>query len=665
MTNRFVSGDDPVVLITSVMVQVDAGPVRQAALTPVQDKTQTKVNFAANAQVTGGQDPHTITVTATNDRGGSATQTVSVFTGSVVSFPFPYPTSLWVWGANTEGELGNLGNVDLNQPRLNDTVFPAGTQLTGLAAGHSAIDRGSHSLAVAMNGNLFAWGHDPFGQVGDGRGFTDVFGPVQVCAAGQTAPCTEFLGGIIVAAAGASHSLALDNFDNVSAWGHNDFAQLGVDLGGGIGFSAIPIRNNALYAQVNQHGRPPIRAIAAGNNHSLARDSGSFVWGWGDNSFGQLGLGSNEPSVTFAAPILSLQDKQITAIAAGGDQSFALDIDGNVWAWGRNDFGQLGIGSDEPKRNTPVKLEHFPTRIIRIAAGAFHTLAIDSGGTLWAWGFNGSGQLGTGTQIESRGPVRVSFPDGTPRIVMIAAGDGHSLAVDANGNLWAWGSNDRGQLGIGTVMDSHVPARVTYPLGDTHPIVSIAAGTHHSLALESQSFLFGLEAVLDLDPIKAHALLLPQSLTPDPITVTATSSAMDPAGHKLLVTNTLTNTAGNKLVLTFIQQRDDHKSLILEVQSVQYNDGVVMTPPRNRIEYQWNTDAGGTVTSLKQHLELGQGSSKTEITARYDKAKNQTVMNVVLPTGPAKFTAPGMVTLRTSTISGGLSFSDGIRTWPQ
>jgi hypothetical protein len=389
------------------------------------------------------------------------------------------------------------------------------------------------------------------------------------------------------------------------------------------------------------------------------------VWAWGDNSFGQRGLGSNEPSVTFAAPIVSLQDKQITAIAAGGDQSFALDSDGNVWAWGRNDFGQLGIGSDDPKRNTPVKLEHFPTGIIRIAAGAFHTLAIDSGGTLWAWGFNDSGQLGTGTQIESRGPVRVSFPGGTPRIVMIAAGGGHSLAVDANGNLWAWGSNDRGQLGIGTTGGSSLlPVRVTYPDGVTHPIVSIAAGTHHSLALESQSFLFGLEAVLDLDPLKDHALLLPQSLTHDPITVTARSSAMDPAGHKLLMTNTLTDTAGHKLVLTLIQQREDQKSLVLEVQSVQYNDGVVMKPPQNRIEYDWNTDVRGTVTSLKQHLMLARGAGKTEITANYNKVKKQTGMDVVLPTGPAEFTAPGMVILRASTISGDLSFSDGIRTWP-
>src|SRR5262249_51876274 len=153
----------------------------------------------------------------------------------------------------------------------------------------------------------------------------------------------------------------------------------------------------------------------------------------------------------FASPILSLRGMGIKAIAAGGDQSFALDSENNVWAWGRNDFGQLGISSSVLQRNVPVKLEHFPqpnTRITRIAAGTFHALAIDSRGNVWAWGFNATGQLGNGTQTESRGPVPVSFPSGTPRILMIAAGDSHSLAVDANGNLWAWGSNFRGQLGI-------------------------------------------------------------------------------------------------------------------------------------------------------------------------------------------------------------------------
>jgi alpha-tubulin suppressor-like RCC1 family protein len=114
-------------------------------------------------------------------------------------------------------------------------------------------------------------------------------------------------------------------------------------------------------------------------------------------------------------------------------------------------------------------------QITRIAAGARHSLAIDAGGNIWAFGST------TGSDV----PTRVRFPGGTPKMVMVAGGGAHSLAVDANGNAWAWGSNDRGQLGIGSKTSSSVPTRVIYPLGIAHPIMSIAAGTRHSLALES------------------------------------------------------------------------------------------------------------------------------------------------------------------------------------
>jgi len=589
---------------------------------------------------------------------------------AVIRYPeravaFPYPTSLWVWGADTEGELGDLASVDKVLPHLNDAVFPAGTLLTSLAAGTGTplLGGGSHSLAVDRNRNLWAWGHDLFGQVGDGHGGTDVFSPVRVCAGGQAAPCTQFLGSVTAMAAGGLHSVALDILGNVWAWGDNQSGQLGSDAT----VTAVPIWNVALFAQVNQHGRPPITAIAAGENHSLALDSGGVVWAWGSNSFGQLGVGSNDSQITFASAIRSLQGTTITAIAAGSGHSLALDSQGNVWAWGDNQVGQLGIGSHGRPRHVPVKLGLFParTRITRIAAGAMHNLAIDSGGRLWAWGANGDGRLGIGTTTHEAAPVHVSFPGGTPRIVTIAAGGAHSLAVDANGNLWAWGFNQRGQLGNGTTIESHVPARVIYPVGTTHAIVSVAAGTRHSLALESLSFLYGLEAVLDLQLLTTQALLLPQSLTSDAITVTMRSSALDRAGRRLLVTNTLTDTAGRKLVLTLVQQRDDRTRLVLEVQSVQYNDGVVMTPPQNRIEYHWNTDAGGAVASLTQRLELGHGVGKTEIVARYDKIKNQTAIHVALPTGPEQLTAPGLAILQTSTISGNLNFSDGAHIWPR
>jgi alpha-tubulin suppressor-like RCC1 family protein len=405
--------------------------------------------------------------------------------GTVV---FPNPTSLWVWGADTEGELGDNASVDKVQPHPNNVFFPVGTVLMSLTAGNqnTLVAGGSHSLAVDRTRNLWAWGHNLFGQVGNGHGGTDVFGPVQVCASGQTAPCTQFIGGVTATVAGGMHSLALDTFGNVWGWGYNQFGQLGEATG-----TVVPIWNVALFAQVNQHGRPPITAIAAGDNHSLALDSGGRVWAWGANYSGQLGVGSNDSQITFASAILSLQGTTITAIAAGGDHTLALDSQGNVWAWGDNRNGQLGIGSFDEKRNAPARLGFFPpnTRITRIAAGAIHSLGIDSSGSLWAWGANGNGQLGIGTMIDSFAPARVHFPDGTLRIVTVAAGGAHSLAVDANGNLWAWGFNQRGQLGNGTVIDSHVPARVIYPDGSTHPIVSIAAGTRHSLALESLSSL--------------------------------------------------------------------------------------------------------------------------------------------------------------------------------
>jgi alpha-tubulin suppressor-like RCC1 family protein len=407
---------------------------------------------------------------------------------NISTIPFPSPTSLWVWGADTEGELGDNASVDKLQPHPNNVFFPAGTVLTSLTAGNGdpQVGGGSHSLAMDRNRNLWAWGHNVFGQVGNGRGGIDVFGPVQVCGAGQTTPCTQFLGNVIATAAGELHSLGLDSFGNVWAWGNNDLGQLGSDLGSGVRAASVPVRNTALFAQVDQHGRPPITAIAAGSNHSLALDSAGLVWAWGSNDFGQLGLGSDEAFITVAAPILSLHGTPITAIAAGGNHTLALDWQGNVWVWGDNHHGELGIGRQHVKRSTPVMVD-FPLpkmHFTRIAAGALHSMVIDAGGNLWAFGYNGNGQLGIGT-ISSDVPKRVHFPEGTPRLVMIAGGGAHSLAVDEDGNAWAWGFNLRGQLGIGTVTDSHAPARVIYPDGNAHPIVSIAAGTRHSLALES------------------------------------------------------------------------------------------------------------------------------------------------------------------------------------
>ena len=156
------------------------------------------------------------------------------------------------------------------------------------------------------------------------------------------------------------------------------------------------------------------------------------------------------------------------AVAAGSQHSLALKADGTVWAWGWGEFGQLGDGS-ATDRWMPVQVGPL-AGVIAIAAGAAHCLALKDDGTVWAWGANRSGQLGDGTTTWGRPtPVQVR---GLTRVVAIAAGSTHGLALKTDGTLWAWGENYAGQLGNGTTTQQLTPVQVTGIAG----IIAIAAG---------------------------------------------------------------------------------------------------------------------------------------------------------------------------------------------
>jgi alpha-tubulin suppressor-like RCC1 family protein len=580
---------------------------------------------------------------------------------------FPFPTFRWVWGENAQGELGNFSNQDSNRPITTSLGLPAGVSLTRLSGGNNAPLSGAHTLALDRNGNVWGWGHNPFGQVGNGEtSSVPVFGPAKVCATAPALPCTEFLSNVTAIAAGGRHSLAVDIHSNVWAWGDNTLSQLGSNVGTR---SALPVRNNALFAQLHQlPGPPSVKSVAAGAVHSLALDSRGVVWAWGNNSFGQLGLGTSSSTELFALALDTFPaGTVITAIATGTYHSLALDNAGNVWAWGQNTNGQLGISSFDMSRNVPEKLIHFPpnTRIIAIAGGGGHSLALDSGGNVWAFGANMIGQLGNGQNIDQHGPTLTTFPAGTPRIVAIAAGGSHSLALDANHNVWAWGNNGNGQLGNQAPgVPSNVPVRANFPEGTN--VTTIAAGHNHSLALESEGFKFELEGVLEFEPFASQVRLLPQAFDPDKtLNVETTSTDLTPSGSKLLVTNKLTDPAGNKLVLTLVQEKIGSDAVSLEVVSMQYNDGAVITPPDNQNEIHWNTDATGKVTMLQQHVRIELPRGMTNIKVHYVEGKNQTEINVTAPGGrPQRFTHSGLVTVQMSTINGTLSFSDGIHSWP-
>jgi alpha-tubulin suppressor-like RCC1 family protein len=240
---------------------------------------------------------------------------------------------------------------------------------------------------------------------------------------------------------------------------------------------------------------------AGGGEHSLALQNDGIAWAWGSNSYGQLGDGtvggsSLTPTPVEEAPGVNLG--HVVGLSAGALHSLALGDDGIVRAWGRNDQYQLGIGELAPVYEPhPVEVQQL-AGAIAVAAGARHSLAVLADGTVWAWGRNAEGQLGTGSPS---GPVAAPVPvvvaaTGLPLAgaVAVAAGDKHSLALGADGTVWAWGDNQLGQVGQGffsAPATPSLPAARPVLLGIGPPeaqlpgVRAIACGANHSLALRT------------------------------------------------------------------------------------------------------------------------------------------------------------------------------------
>ncbi|MET9020691.1 hypothetical protein ABZV93_11955, partial [Actinopolymorpha sp. NPDC004070] len=217
----------------------------------------------------------------------------------------------------------------------------------------------------------------------------------------------------------------------------------------------------------------PVRQLAAGGAHSLALTTAGDVLAWGDNADGQLGNGSNDDS---NVPVeVDIPPNPVRQLAAGGAHSLALTTAGDVLAWGDNADGQLGNGSNEDS-NVPVEVDIPPNPVRQLAAGGAHSLALTTAGDVLAWGDNEVGQLGNGSNDDSNIPVEVDIP-GDP-VRQIAAGDAFSLALST---IHAWGAGAQGQLGNGHRKNKNTPVRVDLPSNTT--ITAIAAGGAHALAI--------------------------------------------------------------------------------------------------------------------------------------------------------------------------------------
>ncbi len=210
--------------------------------------------------------------------------------------------------------------------------------------------------------------------------------------------------------------------------------------------------------------------IAGARDHSLAILKNGTVWAWGLNQFGNLGIGN---TTSHHLPVQVKGLTEMIAIAGGRDHSLAIKKGGAVYAWGWNAYGQIGDGTTV-NRHLPKHVAQLTGVAAQITAGANHSVVRRADGSVWAFGQNSYGQIGDGTSTQRKRPTRV-----VGGVASIGTGRLHTLVVKTNGTIWAWGANSFGQLGDGSTQDRHAPVRV----GSVTNGSRVAGGVDYSVAV--------------------------------------------------------------------------------------------------------------------------------------------------------------------------------------
>jgi alpha-tubulin suppressor-like RCC1 family protein len=373
--------------------------------------------------------------------------------GSSHTVAIDYRGQSWAWGLFSSGQLGDTSDISRTTPV---SVLGAVKTFCQIAGGFC------YTVAIDKNGQAWGWGQNNVGQLGD-NSTTSRLTPVSVRGAVKT---------FCQIAAGGSHTVAIDK--NGQAWGW------GLNSNGRLGDNSFTSRRTPVSV------RGAVKTfcqIAAGACHTVAIDKNGQAWGWGLNSSGQLGDNSITSRLTPVSVLGAV--KTFCQITGGNAHTVAIDKNGKVWAWGLNGFGQLGDNTITSQR-TPVSILGATKTFCQILTGDFHTVAIDKNGQAWGWGLNSSGQLGNNSTLSRRTPVSVL--GATKTFCKISDGLCHTVAIDKNGKVWAWGANSSGQLGDNTITQRITPVSV---LGATKTFCQIAAGFGHTIAIDKNGQAWG------------------------------------------------------------------------------------------------------------------------------------------------------------------------------
>lgn len=331
--------------------------------------------------------------------------------------------SLWCWGDNPYGQLGDGTIVDR---RLAVRVGHAEDWLT-VTAGEM------HTCGIRAGGSLWCWGAGKIGQLGSGE-LADSRVPQQVP-----------VGTWSHVSAGGQFTCGIQTDQTLWCWGDNSRAKLGNGTEGGIEASPVQI-SDASWLSLST-GFIASCAVAAA-------DGSAWCWGW--NYKGVLGIGKGEPLV----PTQVKGDGAWASVEVGSASTCGVQTaptPGSLWCWGSNRKGALGLGpggGDNRRQPTHVGTD---TDWSTVDAGIYFACATKTTGTLWCWGYNGYGQLGIGRRGTERAPVQVGRSAAWEQV---SCGLAHTLGRRQHGPGWAWGHNLDGQLGDATTKDRNHPVRI-------------------------------------------------------------------------------------------------------------------------------------------------------------------------------------------------------------
>ena len=369
--------------------------------------------------------------------------------------------TLWTWGLGTSGQLGDNTITNKSTPV---TTFPGGTNWKQVSAGYR------HCAAIKTDGTLWTWGQGTYGQLGrTSAGFI------------RLTPVTTFAGGtnwadtptaapedLYTISAGIDNSVAIKTDGTLWTWGGGFSGQLGTN---DRTTRSTPVTTFA--------GGTNWKQVSSNQEQIAAIKTDGTLWIWGRGFNGQLGTNiSYSNAVYIITPVTTFAGgTNWKQVSAGYRFTKAIKTDGTLWTWGDGYSGQLG-NNTATNKSTPVTTSAGGTNWKQVSASNFHCAAIKTDGTLWTWGSGSNGQLGDNTETNKSTPV-TTFAGGT-NWKQVSSGGYQNAAIKTDGTLWTWGRNGTGQLGTNDTTDKFTP--VTTFAGGTN-WKQVSGGSAHTAAI--------------------------------------------------------------------------------------------------------------------------------------------------------------------------------------